>query len=158
MRVTLIQAVRFVEVAFPEPGSRFGAYVIEHPVGAGGMAVVWKARHTALARTVALKIMREETVRADPAAVPRFMREARVAASVAHLGIGHVDDVGEADGQPYIAMEWIDGRTLSSRRHAEAQPGPVSRQEKIDMHAGIAEILAYSHGKGIVHRDLKPAN
>jgi serine/threonine protein kinase len=147
MRATVNQAVRFVEVALPEPGKSFGPWIVEHPVGQGGFGAVYRARDARLGRTIALKVMLEADT-SDPESVARFLREARLAAALEHPHVVRILDVGTIDGTPYIAMEWIDGTTLG--------------RAKIDDPAGvlttIAETLAFAHERGIVHRDLKPSN
>jgi predicted Ser/Thr protein kinase len=147
MRAKVDERLPFVEVALPEPGSRFGPYLVEHPVGQGGFGAVYRARDERLGRTVALKVLLPSEA-ADPESVARFLREARLAASLEHPNIVRILDVGSIDDTPYIGMEWIDGRTL---RHAKIE-------HPSELLALVAETLAFAHERGIVHRDLKPAN
>jgi eukaryotic-like serine/threonine-protein kinase len=135
------------------PGARLGSYEITSPIGAGGMGVVYKARDTRLGRTVAIKVLPEDAA-ADPVARRRLIREARAAASLDHPFICKVYEVGEHDGAPFIAMEFLEGRTLE-RRLGE---GPLAPREALRLALEMAEALQHAHAHGLIHRDLKPAN
>ncbi len=134
------------------PGTELGSYRIERLLGRGGMGAVFLAYDTALHRQVALKVLTEpadgETSRT------RLLREARNAAGLNHPNICTIYEVGEADGFAFIAMEYVDGRSLRDRLDAGALPvGQAVRYA-----AQAAEALAYAHEHGVVHRDFKAAN
>jgi serine/threonine protein kinase/Tfp pilus assembly protein PilF len=136
-------------------GTRLGPYEILALLGAGGMGEVYKARDTRLDRTVAIKVM-GATTSGDPAMRERLLREARAASALNHPHICTVHDVGDQDGRPFIAMEWIDGESLADRLRRVS--GPVPLDDLLRLAAQIADGLEAAHASGVVHRDLKPAN
>ena len=129
-------------------------YQILEKLGEGGMGVLYRARDTRLARTVALKLLREDALQ-DPDRRARFVREARAASALNHPNIVTVYDIDKtADGSACIAMEYVEGRSLD-RRLAE---GPLPLDEALGYALEVARALAAAHAAGIVHRDVKPAN
>jgi serine/threonine protein kinase len=127
-------------------------YQIVEQLGEGGMGVVWKARDTHLDRFVAIKVLPSEAV--GSAGLPRLVHEAKAASALNHPNIIHIYDVGECDGVPYIAMEYVGGKTLEELigRHG------LRFTEALKYGAQIADAMAVAHSAGIVHRDLKPTN
>jgi tetratricopeptide (TPR) repeat protein/predicted Ser/Thr protein kinase len=134
-------------------GSRIGVYQILNPIGRGGMGEVYRARDTRLDRTVALKTLPTELSR-DPDRRERFEREARLTSNLNHPNIVVVYDIGEQEGLSYIAMEFVEGETLSSM----LRRGPLGAQLATDLASQIADGLARAHLAGVIHRDLKPSN
>ncbi len=129
------------------PGSDVGRYRLESKLGAGGMGEVWRAADAELGRPVALKFLRGD----DPDEVARFKREAQIAAQLAHPNIAAIYEVGDAGGRPFIAMQCVDGRTLS-----HAARGDVRLAVRLVRDAALA--VQYAHQQGVIHRDLKPSN
>jgi serine/threonine protein kinase len=134
-------------------GQMLKHYKVEELLGMGGMGVVYRARDTKLQRPVALKLLKPELV-ADPERKSRFLVEARSAAAVTHPAIASVYDIDEADGTMFIAMEYIEGRTVG-RLIAE---GELDLQGAVEIGHQIAEGLARAHEAGIIHRDIKSDN
>jgi serine/threonine-protein kinase len=138
------------------PGDTFDRYVIEAPLGEGGMGEVYQARDTRLHRRVALKLLRREGA-ADTAAwqraVGRMLREARAAAALSHPNTVAIYDIGEMDGAPYLAMEFIDGVTLR-----QLIAGSSSSPRRLSWLVDVARALSAAHREGLVHRDIKPEN
>jgi len=134
-------------------GQTLKHYNIEELLGMGGMGVVYRARDTKLQRPVALKILKPELV-ADPGRKSRFIVEAQSAAAVTHPAIASIYDIDEADGTMFIAMEYIEGRTVG-RLIAE---GELDLQGAVEIGHQIAEGLARAHEAKIVHRDIKSDN
>ncbi len=132
--------------------ARIGRYAITHKLGEGGMGVVYAARDERLERTVALKTMSSLT--RDETARKRFWREARAAASVNHPNICQIYEIGEDEGELFIAMELLEGEVLSQR----LRRGPLSASQAVPIGLGMLAALSALHGRGIVHRDLKPSN
>jgi serine/threonine-protein kinase len=130
-----------------------GRYELLETVGAGGMAIVYKAMDSLLGRVVAVKILREQFA-SDEGFVRRFRREARSAASISHPNIVSVYDVGREDAD-FIVMEYVEGQTLKKYIRDKA-PFPVGAA--IDVTRQVAEALAHAHSGGIIHRDIKPQN
>jgi len=130
-----------------------GRYKLGEMIGTGGMADVYVAEDTRLARQVAVKVLRSDLAR-DPSFVARFRKEALAAAGLNHPGIVAVYDSGE-EPAPYIVMELISGHTLRELIH-KGERVPLKRA--LEIGEGILAALEYSHQAGIVHRDIKPAN
>ena len=128
-------------------------YKLGEMIGTGGMADVYIADDTRLARQVAVKVLRSDLAR-DPSFVARFRKEALAAAALNHPGIVAVYDSGEVP-EPYIVMELISGHTLRELIH-KGERVPLKRA--LEIGEGILAALEYSHHSGIVHRDIKPAN
>jgi serine/threonine-protein kinase len=138
-----------------EPGDQLGDFEIVSTVGAGGMGVVYKARQQALERDVALKLIREE-IASEPEYRERFMREAKLAASVDHPHVVTVYDVGDEDGRLYLVLQWIDGTNL---RQLLDSSGRLPPKRAIAIGTQLAGALDAVHAiSGLVHRDVKPAN
>jgi len=134
-------------------GSRLGPFEILSPLGAGGMGEVYRARDTRLGRDVAVKVLSAEFA-ADADRKKRFEQEARAASALNHSNIVTIHDIGTQGDTVYIAMEFVDGRTLREVLGAGALP----TRRLLDLSYQLADGLAKAHSARIVHRDLKPEN
>jgi Tol biopolymer transport system component len=134
-------------------GRTLSHYRVSTALGAGGMGAVYRATDTRLDREVAIKVLPPE-VAADPRRLSRLRREAHLLASLNHPNIAAIYGLEEADGQPFLALELVEGETLEQR----LARGAIPVDEALEIARQIAEALEEAHGKGIVHRDLKPAN
>src|SRR5829696_9145537 len=131
-----------------------GRYRIERKLGSGGMANVYLAEDQELGRRVAIKILNERHAN-DDQFVERFRREAKNAAGLSHPNIVSIYDRGEAEGTYYIAMEYLDGRSLKELVVAR---GPLPIPDAIAAMRQVLGALRFAHRKGVVHRDIKPHN
>ena len=133
---------------------KIGKYEIVAELGQGGMGVVYKARDPFIGRLVALKTVTPELV-SDPEILKRFCREAQSAGTLQHPNIVTIYDLGEADGRPYIAMEFVEGESL----HTIIDRRPrIPLAAKLRLVQQFCEGLGHAHKRGFVHRDVKPAN
>jgi serine/threonine protein kinase len=138
-----------------KPGDQLGDYEIEAVAGVGGMGIVYRASQRSLERTVALKVIRDE-IAEDLEYRKRFMREARLAASVDHPNVVTVYDVGSEDDRLYLAMQWIDGVDLKQQL---AESGRLPPKRAVAIGAQLAGALDALHSvSGLIHRDVKPGN
>ena len=135
------------------PRTRLGPYEVLGLIGAGGMGEVWRARDSRLERDVALKVLPAEAL-SDETARTRLVREARLASKLNHPHICTIYEVGEADGQVFIAMELVEGLSLSAR----LADGPLPVEQVLSYGQQAADALAHAHGRGVVHRDFKSPN
>lgn len=135
-------------------GTTLARFEILSELGRGGMAVVYQARQTDLDRIIALKVL-PPALTHDASYVARFRQEARSAARLEHPHIMPIYEVGEANGLHYIAMKYIEGRTVKDLIHAE---GALSVPRAAQILAQVGEALDYAHRQGVIHRDIKPSN
>ncbi len=135
------------------PNEKLGQYRLVEEIGRGGMGVVWKALDTRLGRHVALKLLSEENT-SDPERLKRLEHEARTVASLNHPNIVTLFSVEEVDGQHFITMELVDGKSLAEL----IPPHGLTLEQFFDLAVPLADALGAAHERGVVHRDLKPAN
>src|SRR5262249_55335864 len=134
-------------------GTRVGRYEIVRPIGTGGMGIVYAARDPHLDRKIALKLLRLDLAHAKMEHLQsRLLREARAMARVSHPNVAVVHDVGAVEGTVFIAMEYVEGKTLRQWLRQK----PRSRAEILDCFIDAGEGLAAAHQTGLVHRDFKP--
>ncbi|HET7572331.1 MAG TPA: serine/threonine-protein kinase [Gaiellaceae bacterium] len=133
---------------------RAGRYELRRPLGHGAMAVVDLVEDVELGRPVALKRLAENLAR-DEERRSRFLREAKLAARLSHPNVVRVYDVGEEDGRPFIAMEYVEGETLAD---LVQRCGPLPPEQVVSLGIQACRALAAAHAAGLVHRDVKPHN
>jgi serine/threonine-protein kinase len=143
-----------VSDASPQRYRRLGKYELHQLLGEGAMGIVWKAYDTVLRRYVALKLL-SASFRKTRDMQERFLREARAAGAIQHANIVTVYDLGEAEGQLFIAMELIEGRDLSDMI---ALRDPLALERKLDITIEVLAGLQFAHQRGVIHRDVKPSN
>ncbi|MGH9822595.1 MAG: protein kinase domain-containing protein [Blastocatellia bacterium] len=136
-----------------EPNGYIDRFAIRRSLGAGGMGEIFEAYDKDLHRIAAIKVLASKYVE-DDAMKRRFLREARMASKLNHPNIATIYEIGEAAGNPYIVMEYVEGETLSARLCS----GPLPIDAVIDIGRQAAEALAEAHERGVVHRDIKSAN
>ena len=130
-----------------------GRFIVEREVGRGGVGIVYRAMDEVTGTPVALKVIAIHGVDAGEEA--RFDREGRVLAGLSHPNIVRVVAFGQLDeGQPYVAMEWLEGEDIAQRQ----KRAPLTLGQAVEIGAQIADALAHAHDVGIVHRDIKPSN
>jgi serine/threonine-protein kinase len=134
-------------------GKVLSHYTILKHIGSGGMGEVYLAHDTQLDRNVAIKILPSELA-TDPERMRRFEKEARAASAIDHPNVVHIYEIGEYDGIRFIAMQYVEGQTLSALIKDHALPIP----QLLDIAIDVAEALQEANSKGVVHRDIKPAN
>src|SRR4051812_36533736 len=135
-------------------GARLGPFLLRHVCGQGAMGVVYAASDLRDGRPVAVKVLTAAVV-TDPPRLRRFAAEAEVLSSLDHPGIvRYVDHGTTPGGEPFLAMEWLEGEDLSQR----LQRGGLSLRESVTLGRRVAEALAAAHARGIIHRDIKPGN
>src|SRR5271157_1517891 len=137
----------------PMVNDTIGHYRILRQLGSGGMGLVYEAEDTKLGRRVALKFLQDSSTK-DPAAIERFLREARSASALNHPGICTIHAIEEHEGRTYIAMELLEGESLD--KPVASAPLPIARTAEIGIE--VADALDAAHKKGILHRDIKPGN
>jgi serine/threonine protein kinase/streptogramin lyase len=135
-------------------GDVLAGYRLEAVVGRGGMGIVYRATDERLGRPVALKLVAPELA-TDPGFRGRFLREAQLAASLDHSHVVPVHGAGEADGQLWLAMRFVEGEDLGALLRRE---GPLAPTRAVELCSQVADALDAAHTKGLVHRDVKPAN
>jgi predicted Ser/Thr protein kinase len=138
----------------PKPYRRLNKFELHQLIGEGAMGVVWKAYDTVLRRYVALKLLGSSFAKTTEMR-ERFLREARAAGALQHPNIVTVYDLGEAEGQLFIAMELVEGRDLSD---FIASREPLALERKLDIVVEMLQGLGYAHERGVIHRDVKPSN
>src|SRR4249919_4311426 len=131
-----------------------GRFRIVAPLGRGGMGEVYRAEDLKLEQTVALKFLPDDLMH-DPARLAQFHNEVRVARTISHRNVCRTYDIGDADGTPFLSMEYVDGEDLSSLLR---RIGRFPQDRAIELARQICAGLAAAHDRGVVHRDLKPAN
>src|SRR5262249_49727737 len=131
-----------------------GRYQLHEKLGQGGMGIVYRAHDTLLQRTVAVKVI-SASVDQTAELRERFFREARAAGQLSHKNIITIHDLGEHEGHPFLAMEYLEGEDLLARVRSRQR---MSLRRKLEIAAEICEGLEYAHAHGVVHRDIKPAN
>ncbi len=136
-----------------EPGDMLGSYRVANLIGSGGMGEVYRAHDPRLDRDVALKVLPAGAVD-DPDAARRLLHEARAAAALNHPNACTIHEIGEVDGQVYIAMELVEGEPLD----ALIRPHGLPVEQVLEYGLQIADAVAHAHERGIIHRDLKPSN
>jgi serine/threonine-protein kinase len=155
-RAVIVHDGRTEKVIAPpllEPDGHIGRFSIRCSLGSGGMGEIFEAVDTDLQRTVAIKVLASKYVE-DETMKQRFLREARMASQLNHPNIATIYEIGEAAGNPYIVMEYIEGVTLAEK----LSRGPLDIQTLVDVGRQVADALTEAHERGVVHRDIKTSN